>query len=159
MFTAARRVQTSAGSSLRSRRGNERHPSDKCRQIGGRLERFDGHCSKSSDRLCAPGVRASWASKVDATLRTKPRLLVYFQNVALNADPSSFSNRPNRSWSTTQLPDFGRGCAIHDEEIAHDPLDDVGACLVFLVSAVSHDLQRLTRQRPLERLRPPDARI
>jgi hypothetical protein len=138
MFTAARSVQTSAGSSLRSRRGNERHPLDKCRQIGGRLELFDGalYAKARTDcarRGCAPvGRRRS-------TPRCAPNLVSSF---TFRTSLSMLTHRHSVIARTglgqpRQLPDFGRGCAIHDEEIAHDPLDDVGASCSALSSLSS----------------------
>ena len=141
MFTAARSVRTSAGSSSRCRRGNERQPSDKCRQISGRLELFEGalytKARASNGSTVGRGMRARCASKVDATLRTRNLVsYAYLQNVALKADHTVIqqSSKPvmvnHGSFRISAVA--VRYPTKIDGEVAHDPLDDVGAKPVVL---------------------------
>ena len=103
-----------------------------CTQKGSDLKRLD--CARRGARQCA--------SKVDATLRTRNLVssFTFRTSLSILTTPSS-SSRTNRSWSTTAASGFRPWlCDTRtkiDDEIAHDPLDDVGAKPVVLGNRIT----------------------
>ena len=98
--------------SSRCRRGNERQPSDKCRQIFDHLERFEGAWyakarTSNGSTVCAGGARQVRVEGRRHAARTRNLVSSFTFRTSLSMlTTPSFSSRPNRSWSTTAASRF-----------------------------------------------------